>query len=489
MNLKLHIHKIKCIDDLEVELPLERGLYAITGQNGSGKSTLVTCASSSFFIMRIVDYFGETPNDSSISFELDGGIKKYTKEINQNGKYVWKSSSDQNFKLKGFIEGSLIYGNRFRNTSLTVLRKFNKVSPSNLTPADIFIRESLGFILQGDKNYFEKLWYYENEEFKGPIFYYEKNGKRISQFYMSTGENLLISILHSLKKKIDDRKDESTPCLILLDEIELALHPASLKRLASMLQQIADQYNFAIYFSTHSLELIELIKPDNIFYVNRHIDNSYEIINPCYPAYATRTLYDHDGYDKVFLVEDDLAKEIISQIARREKLLNHKMVHVLPCGGFSNVIDLAYDVVSSNLLTKKASVAMILDRDVEERAKRQVKNKVKNFNVPLNFLPVQSLEKYLMARLVENVDHILHRELNDYLFTRKSLDEIIIEYRSSLDFNKDNDGKKLFKRMEENLKECGKTRADLISIVLDHIFDHDQTSIDEIKTFLSDQLS
>lgn len=122
MNLKLHIHKIKCIDDLEVELPLERGLYAITGQNGSGKSTLVTCASSSFFIMRIVDYFGETPNDSSISFELDGGIKKYTKEINQNGKYVWKSSSDQNFKLKGFIEGSLIYGNRFRNTSLTVLR-------------------------------------------------------------------------------------------------------------------------------------------------------------------------------------------------------------------------------------------------------------------------------------------------------------------------------------------------------------------------------
>lgn len=132
---------------------------------------------------------------------------------------------------------------------------------------------------------------------------------------------------------------------------------------------------------------------------------------------------------------------------------------------------------------------MILDRDVEERAKRQVKNKVKNFNVPLNFLPVQSLEKYLMARLVENVDHILHRELNDYLFTRKSLDEIIIEYRSSLDFNKDNDGKKLFKRMEENLKECGKTRADLISIVLDHIFDHDQTSIDEIKTFLSDQLS
>ncbi len=44
MKLKMTINKIKSIDNLEIELPIGRGLYAITGQNGSGKSTGVTSA-------------------------------------------------------------------------------------------------------------------------------------------------------------------------------------------------------------------------------------------------------------------------------------------------------------------------------------------------------------------------------------------------------------------------------------------------------------
>ena len=42
MKLKIHIHKLKSIDDLSIELPVDKGLYAITGQNGSGKSTIGT---------------------------------------------------------------------------------------------------------------------------------------------------------------------------------------------------------------------------------------------------------------------------------------------------------------------------------------------------------------------------------------------------------------------------------------------------------------
>ena len=49
MKLKIKIKKIKCIEDLTIELPIDKGLYAITGQNGSGKSTIAACASSVFF--------------------------------------------------------------------------------------------------------------------------------------------------------------------------------------------------------------------------------------------------------------------------------------------------------------------------------------------------------------------------------------------------------------------------------------------------------
>ncbi|OZS41365.1 AAA family ATPase [Photobacterium sanguinicancri] len=42
MKLNMVINEIKSINHLEIDLPIEKGLYAITGQNGSGKSTVVT---------------------------------------------------------------------------------------------------------------------------------------------------------------------------------------------------------------------------------------------------------------------------------------------------------------------------------------------------------------------------------------------------------------------------------------------------------------
>jgi DNA repair ATPase RecN len=71
MKLKMKIRKIKSIDSLDIDLSIEKGLYAITGQNGSGKSTVVTSASSVFFNLPMHDYFGKTDEDASISFSLN----------------------------------------------------------------------------------------------------------------------------------------------------------------------------------------------------------------------------------------------------------------------------------------------------------------------------------------------------------------------------------------------------------------------------------
>jgi hypothetical protein len=51
--------------------------------------------------------------------------------------------------------------------------------------------------------------------FDGDIFYYQKGLKRVSQFHMSTGENLLFSILNSIDKRNIDRNTLTTPCLLL----------------------------------------------------------------------------------------------------------------------------------------------------------------------------------------------------------------------------------------------------------------------------------
>lgn len=69
MNLSMTIHNVKCIKDLKIDFPLEPGIYAITGENGSGKSTLIACASTVFYQMPMIDYFGH-PSDASIEFKL-----------------------------------------------------------------------------------------------------------------------------------------------------------------------------------------------------------------------------------------------------------------------------------------------------------------------------------------------------------------------------------------------------------------------------------
>ena len=489
MKLKMTIHKIKCVDDLTIELPLEKGLYAITGQNGSGKSTIVACASTVFFNLYMNEHFGKTSSDASISFDFGGTTCVWKKDSFNR----WKKYTHGKVNIKGFFEGSLIFGNRFKDTSFDKLRRLDRLNSSTLSPASEFIRENLGLILQGNKNFYEKLFEINDSSmFQGSLFFYEKDGKRISQFHMSTGENLLISILNSIDIRNRDRDNLNKPCIFLLDEIELALHPSSLKRLVTFLDLISKQYNYAIYFSTHSIELISGIKPDNIFYVERYNDNTVNVKNPCYPAYATKFLYDHSGYDNVILVEDDLARSIINRILRKEKLMNSRLVHVLPCGGYTNVIELADDVIRNNLLGKIASIMIILDKDVEQKAQDFIQKRGIANNIPLNYLPVESLEKYLVKNLFINVDHKLYTELNDYVFQQRSLEDIIIEYRNGKqewarthpDKQYDNNGKSFYSLLDTELRNRNKDREWLIETVVDFLFSQRTSTVQPLVKFL-----
>lgn len=276
---------------------------------------------------------------------------------------------------------------------------------------------------------------------------------------------------------------------MFLDEIELALHPSSLKRLVAFLKDMSNTFNYAIYFSTHSIELIGAISPANIFFLDRHADGTIEVLNPCYPAYATRILYDHSGYDHIFLVEDDLAKEVINRLLRTHGLLSGKLVHVLPCGGYTNVIELAREVVNSNLVGRAASVSVVLDGDVRKDAETYtVKNSIRN-NIPLSFLPIESLEKYLKSKLFDAVDHKLFRKLNDFIFHQVSLSEILEAYRRESDPAKDASGKRLYKRIEEELHRRRKDRGDLVEIVVDHLLEANSADTEKIVRYLKERLS
>lgn len=491
MNLELEINKVKCIDNVKLSLPLSPGLYAITGQNGSGKSTIVACASSVILNLKQDDYFGPTGPEAYIKSEFDGKTKIWSKD----GHNSWFCDVNSDLGLVGFYEGSLIYGFRFKDTSYDKLHELDKVDLTKLLPANDFIRKNMGRILQGDEEYYEKLWRtsFTYGRFTSHLFFYEKDGKKVSQFHMSTGENLLVSILNSLyiKNKAHNKKasvfyNRVKARMIFLDEIELALHPSALKRLVQFLEDMSEQFSYAVYFSTHSVELIGCIKPERIFYIERHADNSTEILNPCYPAYATRNLYNHEGYDKVILVEDDLARSIITRILKQEKLLNNRLIHVLPSGGYTHVIDFADDVVKNNLLGNKTSVCMVVDGDVKKEALAYRKSK--QVSVPLGYLPIPSLEKYLLNALIKNVDHELFRFLGNYIFLQKSLKEIIDDYTKDQGSLSDEKGKLLFRYLSDELTSRRKSREDLVEIVVDYLFDKKTQQMENTINFLKQEV-
>lgn len=185
-------------------------------------------------------------------------------------------------------------------------------------------------------------------------------------------------------------------------------------------------------------------------------------------------------------MEDDLAKAIVDRILRDNHLLNSKLVHVLPCGGYTNVIDLAHDVVRFNLLGRKASVSIVLDGDVKEKANKYINKKKITNNVPLNYLSIESLEKFLKTNLFDNVNHKLFRELNDYIFHNKSLDDIISDYK--LQNNDDKDGKKLYSAIDKELIELREDRSTLIEFIIKYLFDTNSDSLSKISDFLKKQM-
>ena len=228
----------------------------------------------------------------------------------------------------------------------------------------------------------------------------------------------------------------------------------------------------------------------SVFYIQKYIDNSIDILNPCYPAYATRNLYDSNlGYDDVILVEDDLARLIIYNLLRDHSLLSNKLVCVLPCGGWQNVLRLANDILQSNLLGSKSKILVILDGDIKKDVAPFLQQNNISLSTPLNYLPIQSLEKYLKENLFDSVNQKLTQELNNYVFQKVGLTQILQNYRNNGPYKKDDkNGKELFACLETELTSNCKSREELINIIFRFIQTYDKSRVEKIVSFFQNQL-
>ena len=190
----------------------------------------------------------------------------------------------------------------------------------------------------------------------------------------------------------------------------------------------------------------------------------------------------------VILVEDDLAKLIIERILIEKELLKNIRVKVLPTGGWTNTITMAYDVVSSNLLVKGTKLAVVLDGDVASEVPAFISNHKMYSCIKLDYLPIKSLEKFLCENLYIKVNSNLFSILDSYVFQKKPLNDILKEYKRQNDKD-DSDGKILYGYLLNELRSMRKDREDLVEIVVKYIMANSTQEIESLATYLRSKIT
>lgn len=470
-SLKVEISGIKSISHAVLDLPLESGVYCFVGNNGCGKSTLLLALSQIYSRVNLDTLRGEdyTPN-AFVKFEYGGVVDTW---INENKKW---STGKQTRKIKfnGMYEGSLFYGTRFSDSRIVdnLLEK-NEIAPDEIVESDDYIKEKLSYILHGDTKHYTSLKRIKNREIARRfdltnVPYFSSVGdKLISQYRMSSGECLLISLLHFVYNSLIRKSmPVDQKVIVFIDEIELALHPIAVSRFLDLLKDLHNEHgNLVIFLTSHAPDVIRKIDPKNMYMLKNNSGN-LELINPCFPSYAIRDVYKHDGFDHLLLVEDTLAAHVINKVLLKNQLKDSKLVHVVPVGGWRNVLQLHKDLLQNNVLGLGREISSILDGDIIQDIGPEHKSLRKLF------LPIKSIEKFIYKTVFEETGSVMRKNLNDKYFPIKSIDEMVGEHHTKYKTTPDSPDKKFYFRLKKDLIDRGISEEAFIQSLCDDIMQH-----------------
>lgn len=164
--------------------------------------------------------------------------------------------------------------------------------------------------------------------------------------------------------------------MIIVDELEMALHPKAQVRLFEYLNEQSEQKRLTVIFSTHSVTLLKVAKRKQIIYLERQEDGEIKPIVGCYPTFAIGNLtYEEETLpDGVAYVEDVFAKDIVSGFL--DQYLDERYpdpsirptVKVLPVGGFKEVV--AFLDQNRGVLPDNCRQQALLDADVSQETIR-----------------------------------------------------------------------------------------------------------------------
>lgn len=477
MEINLRVNSVKNIQSFNYNFNFKNGIYALVGENAVGKSTIMSAIASTVYSANLKNLGPTEVNPgSSVIISCKDKCEEWIYSEKRKG-LEYKKHID--IRFNGIYEGSIFSGTRFEDMqNIDKMIQEDKQFVSEFVPARKELQKALSIILRNEDGHYNELYKLRDMNVARkynlkymPYFLKLQNGDYISKYKMSSGECMLISLLNFINSTalmpqyrrkflapFDDRM------FIFIDEVELALHPSSIVRLVGYLQEMCNKMELTVLFSSHSTELIKMVRPRNIFFLSNYKGNA-NIMTPCYPHYAIRSLYNHDGNDCTVLVEDHLSEILVKEMLIDYRIRNNLLMNVLPVGSWGNTLNLQQRIFEQNILGKDKFVFSILDGDVKDEV-----NKVEKFqHLRKLFLPIHSIEKYLLDKLIENPDLEFIRVIGNRIFTYKSLESIIKEYKLKFKDQLDNGGKKLYNYLIEEMEVVKYSEEEFINSVSQEI--------------------
>lgn len=184
-----------------------------------------------------------------------------------------------------------------------------------------------------------------------------------SGFNMGTGESAVLFILAQIA---------SMPrgSLILIEEIELAVHPSAQKTMAKVLLERSFDQNLQVVCTSHSRWFIDALPREARILIQRSPDGSHI----CLPNVTTRmaegVLSQEIVEELVVICEDDVAKEIISLLV---PVNVRSRMRIIAAGAKTELVSALYYLKIAN---PKLPILIVWDSDVDDKTIRAAYEKV-----------------------------------------------------------------------------------------------------------------
>tara|TARA_R110002074_G_scaffold372458_1_gene547916 strand:+ start:545 stop:2062 length:1518 start_codon:yes stop_codon:yes gene_type:complete len=396
MTRTITIKNLKHIKGLTFNIP-DPGVHLLAGQNGSGKTSLLACLRRIGHSNAFAQHFAAS-NKSRALDNFEGTEIRYRLDKRSvvyaygGERWVPRPRSRSKF-LSEFGYPSVLY---IGATADRITPRPEDFKVQKVAQVPIEIRDGANRILGTKK--FDNLRRINLKAGSGNSAFVMQassppNAKYYSERNFSLGELCILKLVRDLMNCADKS-------LLLIDELELALHPKAQIELLKYLQEMSIQKELTVIFSTHSVSLLKHVPRENIIFLESAGGN-VTAVSGCFPTYALGNIaYDEErAPDVVIYVEDEHALYVADELKAltlKEKFKNEislsPTIHVIPIGPFDSVI--RFLKRGSPLIAKRTRSVALLDADVKTETYNGWVNG-KNYSKLAEFQKLESQIKYL----------------------------------------------------------------------------------------------